>query len=94
MSRSSWRDGLAHSRELALGVGVSTLGAEMRTLIASGHFRQVAEPLCASVPFSPRPRDIFFMGLPWLPNYGRGEWWGNCSQSAVSLSALWPWSGG
>lgn len=63
--RSSWRDGLALAEELALGVGVSTLGAEMRTLIASGHFRQVAEPLRASVPFSPRPHhSSFFMGLP------------------------------
>lgn len=60
-------DGLALAKERALAVGVSTLGAEMRTIVAmaSGHFRQVAELLRASVLFSPRcHRSIFLMGLP------------------------------
>ena len=60
-------DGLAFAKELALALGMSTLGAEMRTIVAmaSGRFRQVAELLRASVLFSPRyHHSIFLMGLP------------------------------
>ena len=88
-------DGLALAKELALALGVSTLGAEMRTIVAmaSGHFRQVAELLRASVLFSPRyHRSIFLMGLPWeIREHTGGVDGGNCSRSALSLTALWRW---